>query len=101
MARHSLDYVSWKQRRAADLRAIYTAATAEAAELALSQFESCTSTRATPLPLLRGQFRSKDQTVHPYPWLGESSHTQVCGQSTRVRAAGSLLSRNGLFLLLR
>jgi len=40
MVRHSLNYVSWKQRRAvaADLRTIYTAATAEAAELALSQF---------------------------------------------------------------
>jgi putative transposase len=41
MVRHSLNYVSWKQRRsvAADLRTIYTAATAEAAEVALSQFE--------------------------------------------------------------
>ena len=40
MVRHSLNYVSWKQRRAvaADLRTIYTAATAEAAELALSEF---------------------------------------------------------------
>jgi putative transposase len=40
MVRHSLNYVSWKQRRtvAADLRSIYTAATAEAAELALQQF---------------------------------------------------------------
>ena len=41
LVRHSLNYVSWKQRRAVagDLRTIYTAATAEAAELALSQFE--------------------------------------------------------------
>jgi putative transposase len=41
MVRHSLNYVSWKQRRAvaADLRTIYTAATAEGAELALHQFE--------------------------------------------------------------
>ncbi len=41
MVRHSLNYVSWKQRRlvAADLRTIYMAATAEAAEAALSQFE--------------------------------------------------------------
>jgi putative transposase len=39
LVRHSLNYVSWKQRRAvaADLRSIYTAATAEAAELALGQ----------------------------------------------------------------
>jgi putative transposase len=40
MVRHSLNYVSWKQRRevAADLRAIYTSPTVEAAELALDQF---------------------------------------------------------------
>lgn len=40
MVRHSLNYVSWKQRRAvaADLRLIYTSPTAEAAELALDQF---------------------------------------------------------------
>jgi putative transposase len=40
MVRHSMEYVSWKQRRevAADLRSIYTSATAEGAELALDQF---------------------------------------------------------------
>jgi putative transposase len=40
MVRHTLNYVSWKQRRevAADLRTIYTAPTATAAELALEQF---------------------------------------------------------------
>ena len=40
MVRHSLNYVSWKQRRAVaeDLRGIYTAATAEAAERALDKF---------------------------------------------------------------
>jgi putative transposase len=41
LVRHSLRYVSWKERKqvAADLRAIYTAATAEAAEQALEAFE--------------------------------------------------------------
>lgn len=41
MVRHSLRYVSWKERKtvAADLRTIYTAATAEAAEQALEAFE--------------------------------------------------------------
>jgi putative transposase len=40
MVRHSLNYVSWKQRKAvaADLRHIYTAPTEEAAELALNEF---------------------------------------------------------------
>jgi putative transposase len=40
MVRHTMNYVSWKQRRevAADLRTIYTAPTADAAELALEQF---------------------------------------------------------------
>lgn len=40
LVRHSLNYVSWKQRKkvAADLRPIYTAATAEAAAMALEEF---------------------------------------------------------------
>jgi putative transposase len=40
LIRHSLNYVSWKQRRAvaSDLRPIYTAATTDAAALALDQF---------------------------------------------------------------
>jgi putative transposase len=41
MVRHSLKYVGWKERKpvAADLRAVYTAATVEAAERALEAFE--------------------------------------------------------------
>jgi len=41
MVRHSLKYVGWKERKAvaADLRAVYTAPTAEAAEHALDAFE--------------------------------------------------------------
>jgi len=41
MVRHSLNYVSWKLRKevAADLRAIYTAATVEEAEQQLTAFE--------------------------------------------------------------
>jgi len=41
LVRHSLRFVSWKERKrvAADLRTIYTAATAEAAEQALDAFE--------------------------------------------------------------
>jgi putative transposase len=40
MVRHSLNYVSWKQRKAvaADLRHIYTSATEQAAETALQEF---------------------------------------------------------------
>jgi len=42
MVRHSLNYVPWKRRLevAADLRAIYTATTAEEAEQRLTQFEA-------------------------------------------------------------
>jgi putative transposase len=42
MVRHSLKYVGWKERKpvAADLRAVYTAATVEAAERALDAFET-------------------------------------------------------------
>jgi len=41
MVRHSLKYVSWKQRKevAADLKTIYQAATAEQAEMNLTEFE--------------------------------------------------------------
>jgi putative transposase len=43
MVRHSLSYVGWKQRKAvaADLRAIYTAATVQEAESRLAEFEAC------------------------------------------------------------
>ena len=43
LVRNSLNYVSWKQRKAvaADLRTIYTSATAEEAELRLNEFEAC------------------------------------------------------------
>ena len=42
MVRHSLNYVSWKRRAevAADLRRIYTAATADEAEQRLTEFET-------------------------------------------------------------
>jgi putative transposase len=42
MVRHSLNYVGWKQRKAvaADLRAIYTAATVSEAENRLAEFEA-------------------------------------------------------------
>jgi putative transposase len=42
MVRHSLNYVSWKQRKevAADLKAIYQAPTIEQAEIHLEQFEA-------------------------------------------------------------
>ncbi len=47
LVRHSLRYVSWKERKvvAADLRAIYAAATADAAEQALDAFEKKWQTR--------------------------------------------------------
>ena len=42
MVRNSLNFVSWKARKevAADLKLIYTAATAELAELQLTDFEA-------------------------------------------------------------
>ena len=42
MVRHSLKYVSWKQRKevAADLKTIYQATTAEQAEMNLAAFET-------------------------------------------------------------
>ena len=51
MVRQSLNYVSWKQRKqvAADLRRIYTAATAQEAELRLSEFEQCWDSQYLPI----------------------------------------------------
>ena len=51
MVRHSLNYVSWKRRKdvAADLRRIYTAATAEEAELMLGEFEARWDTEYLPI----------------------------------------------------
>ena len=51
MVRHSLNYVSWKRRKevAADLRRIYTAATAQEAELMLSEFEQRWDTEYPPI----------------------------------------------------
>ncbi|UUC91312.1 IS256 family transposase [Comamonas sp. C11] len=51
MVRHSLNYVSWKRRKevAADLRRIYTAATAEEAELMLGEFEQRWDTEYLPI----------------------------------------------------
>ena len=42
MVRHSLNYVSWKQRKAvaSDLKAIYSAPTIEQAEIAMDEFET-------------------------------------------------------------
>ena len=42
MVRHSLNYVSWKRRKAVadDLRQIYQSTTAEEAELRLGEFEA-------------------------------------------------------------
>ena len=51
MVRHSLNYVSWKRRKevAADLRSIYTAATAQEAELMLGDFEAKWDTEYQPI----------------------------------------------------
>lgn len=65
MVRQSLNYVSWKQRKqvAADLRRIYTAATADEAQLRLSEFERCWDGQYLPigqawLGLVPGQYSS-------------------------------------------
>ncbi len=51
MVRHSLSYVLWKRRpeEAADLRRIYTAATAEEAEVMLGEFEDRWDSQYLPI----------------------------------------------------
>lgn len=65
MVRGSLKYVSWKERKAVaqDLRAIYTAPTAEAAEVALDAFEETWGER---YPMAARSWRSRWEQVIPF-----------------------------------
>jgi putative transposase len=65
MIRNSLRYVSWKQRKevAADLRAIYTAATAEAAEQAVEEFAAKWDDR---FPSISKIWRQRWENVIPF-----------------------------------
>jgi putative transposase len=65
LVRHSLRYVSWKERKAvaADLRAIYAAATAEAAEQALESFEKKWQGR---FPSIARSWRSNWANIIPF-----------------------------------
>jgi transposase-like protein len=56
MVRHSLNYVSWKMRKAvaADLRAVYAAVTLEAATAALDEFEDKSGELTTRRSCSRG-----------------------------------------------
>lgn len=65
MIRNSLRYVSWKERRtvARDLRAIYTAATEEAAIAALETFEKKWDSR---FPSISKSWRSRWENVRPF-----------------------------------
>jgi len=65
MVRNSLRYVSWKERRqvARDLRAIYTAPTAEAAEKALEAFSERWDGR---FPSISKSWRARWEQVIPF-----------------------------------
>ncbi len=65
MVRHSLRFVSWKKRKsvATDLRTIYTAATAEAAEQALESFEKKWQAR---FPSIARSWRSNWTNIIPF-----------------------------------
>jgi putative transposase len=65
LVRHSLRYVSWKERKsvAADLRTIYAAATAEAAEQALEAFEKKWQAR---FPSIARSWRSNWVHIIPF-----------------------------------
>jgi putative transposase len=66
LIRNSLDYASWKDRKAvaAALRPIYTAATAEAAEAALGEFEG--SSWGAKHPTIVQSWRRAWQNVVPF-----------------------------------
>ena len=65
MIRHSLKYVSWKERKvvARDLRAIYSATNAEAAEQALEAFASKWDAR---FPSITKSWRTRWENVIPF-----------------------------------
>jgi putative transposase len=65
MIRNSLKYVSWKERKALarDLRAIYTAPTAEAAETALEEFSARWDSR---FPSISQSWRARWANVIPF-----------------------------------
>jgi len=65
LIRHSLKYVSWKERKAVarDLRAIYTAPSAEAAEQALEFFAATWDSR---FPSISKSWRSRWENVIPF-----------------------------------
>jgi putative transposase len=65
MIRNSLKYVSWKERKAVarDLRAIYTAPTAEAAEAALAAFSARWDSR---FPSISQSWRARWENVIPF-----------------------------------
>jgi putative transposase len=62
--RHSLNYVSWKQRKevAADLKLIYSAPTLEQAELNLAQFEA---TWNASHPMISKSWRNNWERIIP------------------------------------
>jgi putative transposase len=65
MVRHSLRFVSWKERKAvaADLKTIYSAATAEAGEQALESFEKTWQGR---FPSIARSWRSNWTNIIPF-----------------------------------
>lgn len=65
LVRHSLSYVGWKQRKevAADLKMIYTAATAEAAEQRLAEFSLKWDAK---FPMISKSWRSNWTRVIPF-----------------------------------
>ena len=65
MVRNSLRYVSWKQRKAVarDLKKVYSAATAEAAEQALAAFEAKWSEQ---YPMAAKSWRDRWENVIPF-----------------------------------
>ncbi len=65
MVRNSLRYVPWKNRRAVakDLRKVYTAATEEAAEIALTEFEK---EWGVQYPLAAKSWRDRWENVIPF-----------------------------------
>ncbi|MFO1211377.1 MAG: transposase [Paenacidovorax caeni] len=99
MVRHSLNYVSCKRRKevAADLRRIYTAATAEEAELMLAELEArWDAEHSAHRPVRRSELEPAHPVLDYLPEIRKVIYTTNAIESVNMRLR-KLTKNRGLF----
>jgi putative transposase len=91
MVRNSLRYVSWKERKivAKDLRAIYTAATADSAWSALESFTEKWDAR---FPMISRSWKDRWEQVIPCFFFNDTATTEIY-TTNAIESIQSLLRR--------